>query len=148
MELEKFLTNLYTVEETKKQLHKDLRDHFYELVQLEVFSKHPLLQSFSWTQYTPYYNDGDLCNFGAGINYLDVVFGEEKFNDLNSFAFNPIGLEWHKKEQNVVGLKEAYQDVAILLAKFSNDTYLHVFGDHTRVTVTNKEVLISDYSHD
>jgi len=31
----------------------------------ELFEKHPLLESFSWTQYTPYFNDGDTCSFGV-----------------------------------------------------------------------------------
>jgi hypothetical protein len=30
-----------------------------------LFEAHPALESFGWTQYTPYFNDGDECVFGA-----------------------------------------------------------------------------------
>jgi hypothetical protein len=29
----------------------------------ELFEEFPELESFSWTQYTPYFNDGDTCEF-------------------------------------------------------------------------------------
>jgi hypothetical protein len=30
-----------------------------------IFDKHPALSSFGWTQYTPYFNDGEACYFGV-----------------------------------------------------------------------------------
>lgn len=47
----------------------------------ELFNKHPLLQSFSWTQYTPYFNDGDICSFG--------VNEEPSFVTINGIHFDP-----------------------------------------------------------
>jgi len=37
----------------------------------ELFNQYPDLKSFAWTQYTPYFNDGDECTFGA---YTDSVY--------------------------------------------------------------------------
>jgi len=53
----------------------------------EIFKKHPDLQSFSWTQYTPYFNDGDECTFSANTESIyindeeeeDSVYGAEQF---------------------------------------------------------------------
>lgn len=31
----------------------------------ELFARHPEMESFAWSQYTPYWNDGDVCEFGV-----------------------------------------------------------------------------------
>jgi hypothetical protein len=31
----------------------------------ELFDKHPRLESVTWVQYTPYFNDGDPCYFSV-----------------------------------------------------------------------------------
>ena len=30
-----------------------------------IFEDHPKLESFGWSQYTPYFNDGETCTFSA-----------------------------------------------------------------------------------
>jgi ribosome-associated translation inhibitor RaiA len=53
----------------------------------EIFKKYPDLKSFSWTQYTPYFNDGDECIFSANTESIyinneeeeDSVYGAEQF---------------------------------------------------------------------
>lgn len=42
----------------------------------KLFEAHPLLQNFAWSQYTPYFNDGDECIFGANDIYINVCTGE------------------------------------------------------------------------
>jgi hypothetical protein len=44
----------------------------------EIFKKHPELKSFSWTQYTPYFNDGDECVFNAYTDYLIINDSEQE----------------------------------------------------------------------
>jgi DNA repair exonuclease SbcCD ATPase subunit len=44
----------------------------------EIFKKHPELESFSWTQYTPYFNDGDECVFSAHTDYLTMNNAEQE----------------------------------------------------------------------
>ncbi len=44
----------------------------------ELFKKHPELESFSWTQYTPYFNDGDECIFSAYTSYLIINNSEQE----------------------------------------------------------------------
>lgn len=56
----------------------------------EIFKKYPNLKSFSWNQYTPYFNDGDECVFGAYTDYLTIndseqeesVYGVKQFLDV------------------------------------------------------------------
>ena len=43
----------------------------------ELFKKHKSLQSFSWNQYTPYFNDGEECVFGAYTDYISINGSDE-----------------------------------------------------------------------
>jgi hypothetical protein len=42
-----------------------------------LFENFPKLESFSWLQYTPHWNDGDECNFSASTDYIEIN-GEEE----------------------------------------------------------------------
>jgi hypothetical protein len=46
----------------KKALQKYLKEKFKEL-----FIKYPEIETASWTQYTPFFADGDICIFGLTI---------------------------------------------------------------------------------
>lgn len=47
------------------------KEHFDEKSK-ELFEKYPDLIDFSWTQYTPYFNDGDECTFRVNTDYPKV----------------------------------------------------------------------------
>jgi hypothetical protein len=49
----------------QKEMIEALRPSFADLFK-EVFEKYPEIKSFSWNQYTPYFNDGDECLFSVG----------------------------------------------------------------------------------
>lgn len=110
----------------------------------EIFEKHPKLESFSWYQYTPYFNDGDTCEFGVHNDYLYMVFDGEELEEVCDYSFRA-----GKKYNKIVGLKEAYEDINDVLSSISSDAYESMFGDHVRVTVSRENGLeISDYDHE
>jgi hypothetical protein len=53
-----------TMEETAKGLFTEMS--------AELFNDNPTLESFGWTQYTPYWNDGDVCTFRCNGEYPTV----------------------------------------------------------------------------
>jgi RecG-like helicase len=55
------------VAETKKKMEKG----FAQATKF-LFKEFPVLESFSWRQYTPYFNDGDVCNFSAQTDYPTI----------------------------------------------------------------------------
>ena len=59
----------------------------------KMFDKEPALQSFSWVQYTPYFNDGEPCKFGVNddVYYIDI-------NDVN--CEDHFSYERYDPEQN------------------------------------------------
>lgn len=42
----------------------------------DVFEKFPELRSIQWTQYTPYWNDGDVCHFS--VHEFDISVGTDE----------------------------------------------------------------------
>lgn len=62
-----------------KRLQKELQDKSSEIFLSafkKLFEENPRLTSFSWNQYTPYFNDGDTCYFSANTDYI-YVNGED-----------------------------------------------------------------------
>lgn len=62
-------------EEMKAAGEEALKDYFKE-----IFEQNPDLLAVRWHQYTPYFNDGDPCEFGVGEPYFRIA-GFEDEND-------------------------------------------------------------------
>jgi len=101
-----------------------------------VFVKHPILESVRWTQYTPYFNDGDVCEFGVydiivkitGVGYCDSC------STNNIATIKPIFDDINLIERNMLELKLVMQIA---------------FGDHTQITIDrNGKITQEVYEHD
>lgn len=127
---------------------KALRKGAFDEGSKAVFAAHPLLKSFSWSQYTPYFNDGEECVFGVHQDYPKVVFGDEEFEELSDWSFKDNNT-YTTKERETVGLKEAYESIKVFLSSFDEDDYRECFGDHVEVTAKSPGVTeVEEYSHD
>lgn len=94
-----------------------------------LFKQFPKMESFSWNQYSPHWNDGEECNFSANTDSPDI-------NGVD---------EYSNEEKELTG---AYEKVTKLLRKLEDAELEEMFGNHVEVTVTSKGVEISDYDHD
>lgn len=65
------------IEKLKAKIAKDTA-LLFKVSFAELFKKHKRLKSFAWTQYTPHWNDGDTCTFGANKEYLYLNDSEEE----------------------------------------------------------------------
>jgi hypothetical protein len=92
----------------------------------ELFEEFPELESFSWTQYTPYFNDGDTCEFSANIDYPEI----EGIGEAND-------------DYDIVN-----DAIVNLLSLFKEDELKELFGDHKEVTITRESMKAYDYDHD
>lgn len=74
------------IEKLKSKVMKDSQLLFKQSIK-DIFKKHKKLVSFSWTQYTPYWNDGDECLFSAHTDYLYINGSDdcESFSELEQF---------------------------------------------------------------
>ena len=94
----------------------------------EFFEQFPEVDKIQWTQYTPYFNDGDACTFG--VNKPDFILDDG--NVVSS---------WYGDGKKYV--------TDSLRALFGFELLMEsVFGDHVEVTVTRQGIEIDEYDHD
>lgn len=146
-----------------KRLQKELQDKSSEIFLSafkKLFEENPRLTSFSWNQYTPYFNDGDTCYFSANTDYI-YVNGEDASDSDWLHEKNVISWGTYNREKRVYEgrvevdnpnydkeLSESTEKVKKFLALFDDDFYQKQFGDHVRVTVTANGIETEDYDHE
>jgi hypothetical protein len=157
----------------REAVEKEIRDEgeaLFLAAAREVFAAHPVLLSFGWTQYTPYFNDGEACEFSVHTDYFSIKFKDaeveppppvvksdedddedfdedEDDDDDDEDEFDSWSIR-NKPESALTPQEKAGKAVESLLKLFADDDYETMFGDHKRVKVTVNGVQTSDYDHD
>jgi hypothetical protein len=150
------------IEEAKKIVRDTAKEVFTEL-STPIFAAHPELDSFSWNQYSPYFNDGDECVFSAntsqeeiGVNGCEAC-DDDDANDSYSIANSDHDWDTVDGKYTRIDLPEerwhpmfkAQRAAAELLSNFDSDTLEEMFGNHAEVTVNRDgTVEVEHYSHD
>lgn len=116
------------LEDLREQIRETSKKTFRDGARI-LFESYPELESFSWRQYTIYFNDGDPCYFSA---------------HRDSFFVND---EWNYNMEEDSPLASVTNEVGDLLSVFSNDDFEFMFGDHVQVTVTKDSIFISEYTN-
>lgn len=119
----------------------------------EFFKDHPNVEWIGWTQYTPYFNDGDECIFRVN----DLHFGYENPEDVYSpydgvcvgyskvYGYeNPDGRTFEEVYKDF----NAVKDVERTLFSIGEDTFKVLFGDHKFIRISKAGIDILDYDHD
>lgn len=106
---------------------------FHEQV-IPLFQKFPKLVSFSWTQYTPYFNDGDPCYFRCNSDDPSVQYGDMEERE------ECYGLEGE--------VDKAANAIREFLGSFSDEQYEMMFEDHAEIVVSREGVTVEEYEHD
>lgn len=142
---------LQEIRNIRKSVTEELQQNFAPMAKAELFDKYPELQSFSWTQYTPYFNDGDVCEFGVNFAYglKSLIIGGKQYGDDdgedengNEIPHAEYGSEdWKSK-------KPIEQAVIDFLKQIDEEFYKDLFGDHAVVTVKADGVTTEEYEHD
>lgn len=135
------------------------------------FKENPEVKAIRWTQYTPYFNDGDECVFG--VNEPSFFVGEfdskkeydyDEIEELEQVVFKPgdwiyqsakekTDDPWYSNlikqyENQRKGLAEASESLKNLLER-NDEVMEQVFGNHVEVTVVpGKDPIVEEYEHD
>lgn len=173
--MSKKLVNLVELTKSlKKQLQEDGQAALKEAFD-DFFSKHPEATSIVWTQYTPYFNDGDTCYFGIHDWELKVDpdfmaddtketwYADHEDEDDNEYHYGEAdytyylkkvsGDSWNKPKNP----RELTKEEASLLKDFNElesscqdieDVMQTVLGDHVKVVATKDGFDIDEWSHD
>ena len=131
------LKALYKKLEDLKNEIKEAAEAFIKNECEKLFKKYDKMKKFSWTQYTPYWNDGDTCEcsvhtFCPSINGIEIYDGEVD-ND---------------EEEDNNWMSDASKDIKNVLDTIDQETMQDLFGDHQEITVTPKRITKTFYNHD
>lgn len=127
----------------------------------EIFTafweKNPAIKAVIWTQYAPYFNDGDPCTFSVYDSYFTNAEGE----DLNQIS----GEEYEGENESVwveysfggpydgdtpegVDVDSTKELSKFLCSSALEDAMKATFGDDCRVVATREGFQIEEYYHD
>lgn len=153
--LEKIKSEFAAFEEKKKSFVEELRKEFPTIFK-ELFDKSEKIESFGWKQYTPYFNDGDVCYFNVYCDdpyingeYIDecdwydwriryYLRGDEKYANLLTEKPN-LDVETYK-------LIDEFKDV---INSIPEEILKDLFGDHVSITIyKDGRVNVEQYEHD
>lgn len=135
---------------------KETNGEFVRECLAEFFEKHPHVKAIRWAQYTPYFNDGEPCEFSSNhSSYPEarVVEGEaddedgacEDDDDFEE-AYLPYNYEKLSKEEKA---EHAWKkELVSVLDQFTDSDMQAMFGDHAQVTITRDGIEVEEYNHD
>jgi hypothetical protein len=136
----------------------------------QLLKDNPELHCVAWTQYTPYFNDGDSCHFGiheVAVGISDSATLEEfkylKYNELCDEFDNVEASEGssvkYVSNHNIrhsIKTPERLKRNGVLEIVKALETKLHhmedickvAFGDHCSVMITRDDIQIDETNHD
>ena len=133
----------------------------------EFFETNPSIKAIVWTQYTPYFNDGDTCEFSVHEPYYSNAKGDQ-IEDLSrhgDYSGEDEGVwaedTWiltgdsqycvdRRKEIDLTGVD--LQSVAAFSKMISSsdmeEILKEMFEDHVTVSATRDGFDVEEYEHD
>ncbi len=130
----------------------------------------PTIKAFGWTQYTPYFNDGEPCVFSVGSPWFltaddpdsddvsdlysyEVDYGHHPSLGKRDYEYRGHYPNRQRIDLGYTGPDEARFDRVKALSDAINggsfeDVLLEAFGDHAQVRVTAQGITVHSYSHD
>jgi hypothetical protein len=110
--LEKLKERQSQISDIKKEV-LDLSSGIFEDFYKYIFEKYTTLESFGWTQYTPYFNDGDTCIFSVNTDYISV---NDEYVDESKWSSEVNVLNWGNWSQEQRGAVTEYINTQIFPA--------------------------------
>jgi len=153
-------------DEAKKRLSDEGKVAIGEMLK-EFFDEFPHVDALTWTQYTPYFNDGSPCTFNLGefetvmtrdgLEYYDIDLeevqdeeigaGRYKVGDWKLYSYNHITYQGECKNPQGRELYSAIQQFT-QAANRLEEVFQAAYGDHVEVTVDRTKTDIYGYDHD
>lgn len=109
----------------------------------KFFDAFPSIGTVHWTQYTPYFNDGDECSFTiSSIEFNKLVYGgieDEEFDQGDSFSKSSKSIDYDTRRACT-----AFTDVL----ENMSDALENMLDNHVTVFVTRNGIEVEEYEHE
>jgi hypothetical protein len=153
--------------EKRAELSKELSNSFHGLFQ-EFFKNYPEIAYVTWTQYTPYFNDGDECTFSVherAYPLTKLVGNEEPEDRPYGYDAEEFELEtstYYTKRPDFIDenqikagisnerateIKSGIDSLEDVLGEIPEEVYKDVFDDHVYVIVDREGIHTEEYNH-
>lgn len=148
LEVPKFKLRASLINRIMSQLCQDGHDELLKVIR--TILRRAGLVSISWDQYTPHWNDGDVCEFG--VNDIDTItIGDEEYDRYDFYPLSQYSTDKAKK------LHAANPDLAVKLNivtgelnknlhQIPESTMQFVFGEG-KVTVDKNDYVVEETDH-
>lgn len=132
VDIKVFSDSLQAFQEKIADLRKEFQSLFQEQVKV-LFGAVPDLEGIAIIQYTPYFNDGDTCEFSvSSVSFYNEDFDEDNYE--SDFSSPP--------EQKI--LKDSLKSFI-----YNNEELMKsLYGDHAKVIITREETKVEIYDHE
>ncbi|NTF18062.1 hypothetical protein G6L37_06565 [Agrobacterium rubi] len=149
---------------TKAQAQSIIKDVF-----ADFFVKQPKVYGIGWTQYTPYWSDGEECKFS--VNDIKLFLSEDSYNDddyqegdqdLHRDRAFYAGRNGDQDEVDEIDAKIAsfggdevynaavldFANIVSVLRSIRKEHMEMLYGDHVSVLYTAEGVTVAEYDHE
>jgi hypothetical protein len=147
--MSKLITMLEDVSKKRAELSKQMISALQEGI-AEFMKEHPSIKAIGWTQFTPYFNDGDTCTFSVG-----EIYGSMNENPPEDFYDDDLDGGWFTLNtysvKNIEGLSPSEKTELVEFAKAlskAEDDLQAAFGDHVKVIIKQDGIDVEDYEHE
>ena len=170
--LNKSIKDLRAASDRLKEEHSNLGKGVATTMQ-DFIKSAPALSGFRWTQYTPYFNDGDTCEFSLNEYSVKLTDAAEKLLftdeatspseegyemdgdgyvrldhfDLKDLIKDRADVFNHKEMKEIEGVVKQVEKLWEAMAEIQ-PALQAFFGDHAQITVTKKGIDNISYDHD
>lgn len=125
------MNNIQAISQRMADLRKEMsemgQESIFDLFK-DFFAKHPEITGIQWTQYTPYFNDGDACTFSVHTDYTSIRNQDGEWDEEGGCDIPEIGK---------------------LFGDIPDEMMLAIFGDHAQIEMLNDGTFdVSECSHD
>ena len=135
------------LEEVKKQAQTEIKPALNEAVN-QLSSEIPKLEAIKWQQYTPYFNDGEPCEFG--VYDIHAKFKGDDVGGWSEDGYYDLYEVGDKKKG--VGLSDTQIEMLTSLNEIIcglEDVLKTAFGDHVEITMTmDGKLEVEEYEHE
>lgn len=147
-------TTFSDIEKMMKDMNERISKEGKAMLQgafVDFFRNNPEVKAVRWTQYTPYFNDGEACEFG--VHAADFAVPRSSLAEDPSYADEYEDAEDHVWMETGSSHTTYGKFWAPFMKEAGERILEGVFGDHVRIIATPSgkskvKFEVEDYSHD
>jgi hypothetical protein len=149
--LDRIKTQIAEIKAKREAMIAEIRPDFPKMF-AHIFEQSELIDSFTWRQYTPFFNDGEECYFSVNSSvYINDTYTSELdwYDWAVKYEERHAGILEGNPEVNIKESQLVYQ-IEKIIDIIPSDIMEDLFGNHVKVTINrNGSVEVEDYEeHD